>query len=753
VRFDRVVAVDWSAAGRPLTGSDSIWIAQARGAAVESWNPPTRAEAEARLRALMDEALGAGERVLIGADFAFGFPAEFAQALTGQAEALAVWDWLASRVTDDARNRNNRFAVASEMNRALPGLGPFWFRPAGLDLPEVPLKGRDRHGHGLAEMRVTDAGAPGAQSVWKLGGAGSVGSQVLTGLPVLWRLREGFAGRVAVWPFERIAGADVVMAEIFPSLLREEIAAVMPSRRGKPKRHDWPVKDAVQVRMSALALARMGDGGEALLAVPDPSAPLAEEGWILGVGAEARLRAAAAEVGTVALPPYPASEEAGAIAAQSRSDDPAPERPPLTPPRLRNDCFAMPQGVDWVPVDDALARLRAALVPITDAEEIAVAAAGGRVLAADVAARRSNPPHANAAVDGFGFAHAALAGDGPYELPLVTGRAAAGQPLDGPLPPGAAVRILTGAILPEGVDTVVLEEDCASDGARVAFDGPVKRGANTRRAGEDVAAGAKVLGAGRRLTPADLALLSALGVGRVTVLRRLRVAVLSTGDELLAEPVAEAPPHRIFDANRPMLLEVARRWDHVPVDLGCAPDNPAEIARRLDRGAREADVILTSGGASAGDEDHVSRLLRERAHLSSWRIALKPGRPLALALWPGAGGGVPVIGLPGNPVAALVCTLIFGRPALSLLSGAGWVAPLGVTVPAAFEKRKKPGRREYLRARLDAQGAAEVFASEGSGRISGLSWAEGLVELPDGAATIRPGDPVRYLPFAGLGLG
>ncbi|MCC5984157.1 MAG: molybdopterin molybdenumtransferase MoeA [Rhodobacteraceae bacterium] len=717
----------------------------------------------------MAEALGAGERVLIGADFAFGFPAGFSRALTGRDAALAVWDWLAGRITDDARNRNNRFAVAAEMNRALPGLGPFWFRPAGPDLPDLPLKGRARHGHGMAETRVTDARAPGAQPVWKLGGAGSVGSQVLTGLPVLWRLRAAYPGKVAVWPFEETRTAAVVLAEVFPSLLRERIAAVMPSRRGKPGRHDWPVMDAVQVRMLALALARLGDGVDALLAAPDRTAPLAEEGWILGVGAEARLIAAAAGVGGDALPPRAGAGAADAPGAPARDQgagrsggaspvagDPAPERMRLTPPRLRNDCFAMPQGVDWVPVDAALARLRAALAPLTDVEESAVAGAGGRVLAADVAARRSNPPHANAAVDGYGFAHAALAGEGPHELPLVTGRAAAGQPLDAPVPPGAAVRILTGAILPEGVDTVVLEEDCASDGARVAFDGPVKRGANARRAGEDVAAGAPVLTAGRRLTPADLALLSALGVGRVKVLRRLRVAVLSTGDELLDDPGTDAPPHRIFDANRPMLLEVARRWGHVPVDLGCAPDDPAEIAARLDRGAREADVILTSGGASAGDEDHVSRLLRARARLSSWRIALKPGRPLALALWPGGGDGgvaVPVIGLPGNPVAALVCTLIFGRPALSMLSGAGWVAPLGFDVPAAFGKRKKPGRREYLRARLDAQGAAEVFASEGSGRISGLSWAEGLVELPDGAATIRPGDPVRYLPYAGFGLG
>jgi molybdopterin molybdotransferase len=190
--------------------------------------------------------------------------------------------------------------------------------------------------------------------------------------------------------------------------------------------------------------------------------------------------------------------------------------------------------------------LRAALVPVTETEILPVARAGQRVLAEAVTALRSNPPRANSAVDGYGFAHAALGGPGPYTLPLAAGRAAAGQPFEAALPRGQAVRILTGAILPEGVDTVVLEEDCATDGARLAFDGPVKPGANTRRAGEDVAEGATALPAGRRLTPADLALLSALGIGRVSVHRALRVGVLSTGDEIVADPGAPAAPHQIY---------------------------------------------------------------------------------------------------------------------------------------------------------------------------------------------------------------
>ena len=178
-----------------------------------------------------------------------------------------------------------------------------------------------------------------------------------------------------------------------------------------------------------------------------------------------------------------------------------------------------------------------------------------------------------------------------------------------------------------------------------------------------------------------------------------------------------------------------------------APDDRAALRALLDDSAQQADVILTSGGASSGDEDHVSALLQKAGALQQWRIAVKPGRPLALGLW----DGKPVFGLPGNPVAALVCTLVFARPAMGVLAGMAWHEPQGFDVPAAFEKRKKPGRREYLRARIRG-GRAEVFASEGSGRISGLSWAEGLVELGDGERHVQPGDMVRYIPYAGFGI-
>lgn len=416
----------------------------------------------------------------------------------------------------------------------------------------------------------------------------------------------------------------------------------------------------------------------------------------------------------------------------------------LIPPRLRDDCFALPQGVSWVPVDEALARLREALHPLTATRECRAPEALGCILACDAVAQRANPPRANSAVDGYGFAHAAT-GAGVQHLPLAAGRAAAGQPFEGEVPAGQAVRILTGAIVPPGVDTVVLEEDCAVSDTHMAFDGPVRLGANIRAAGEDMQTGAIALRKGHRLRAPDLALLCALGIAEVTVFRPLRVGVLSTGDEILPSPDHPALPHQIYDANRPMLLGLVSGWGYEAVDLGHVRDDPALIEARLN--GAEVDAILTSGGASAGDEDHVARLLREKGTLSSWRIALKPGRPLALALW----RGVPVVGLPGNPVAALVCAAIFARPALSLMAGAGWCAPLAMTVPAGFSKRKKPGRREYLRARL-VDGVAERFASEGSGRISGLSWADGLIELPDEALDLEPGMPVRFLPYAGLGI-
>ncbi len=419
--------------------------------------------------------------------------------------------------------------------------------------------------------------------------------------------------------------------------------------------------------------------------------------------------------------------------------------PDLTPPTMRNDCFALPEGVNWMPVDEALAHLEGRLGCVVGQENIIVSDATGRVLAQPQVALRSNPPGANSAMDGYGFA-ADTIGAAPYVLPLVEGRAAAGAPFDGAVPKGHAVRILTGALVPLGVDTVVMEEDVSRTDTHIAFQGPIKAGSNTRKAGEDVEAGQVALPAGHKLCSPDLALLTGLGISEIAVHKPLRVGVLSTGDEIIAADGGASGPDKTYDANRPMLLSMAARWGFEACDLGHVNDDRDLLKASLNAACEQVDVILTTGGASAGDEDHVSALLRDEGALEAWRIALKPGRPLALGMW----HGVPIFGLPGNPVAAFVCAAIFAHPSLSALSGAGWVQPQGFMVPAAFSKTKKAGRREYLRAKMQPDGRVDVYKSEGSGRISGLSWADGLVELPDGAQVIAEGDLVRYIPYGSL---
>lgn len=415
---------------------------------------------------------------------------------------------------------------------------------------------------------------------------------------------------------------------------------------------------------------------------------------------------------------------------------------PIQPPPLKNDCFALPPGVDWTPVEEAKARLRSALSSVVAADQrVPIEHARDRILAVDIAAARSNPPASNSAVDGYGFKGPVEAGAQIMEL--APGRAAAGVPFEGHVGPGQAVRILTGAILPAGIDTVVLEEDCTIEPGRIAFQGPLKAGANTRNAGEDVTTDSPIFKAGRRLSATDLALLASAGVAEVPVHSRLRVGVLSTGDEI-REPGQSASDWQIYDANRLMLLSMLADLGFEAIDLGLVEDRREAVRDALNQGASQCDLILTSGGASAGDEDHVSAILKAEGQLTSWRIALKPGRPLVLGMW----ADTPLIGLPGNPVAAWVCTLVFGRPAMEVLAGGHWREPRGVVLPAGFTKNKRRGRAEYLRARISETGDVEVFPSEGSGRISSISWSDGLVELGFEAESIEPGTSVRYISYA-----
>lgn len=412
---------------------------------------------------------------------------------------------------------------------------------------------------------------------------------------------------------------------------------------------------------------------------------------------------------------------------------------------LKNDCFALPAGVDWTPVREALDTLRGRMHCVVGAEFVPTHSASGRILASPAISTRAHPPFANSAVDGYGFAHASVT-SATAELPLQNGRAAAGVPYQGVVESGNALRILTGAAIPSGVDTIILEEDVEVEDNVITFSAGLKLGANCRPAGEDIEDATLLLSPGHKLTAGDIGMLASVGVAEVEVRTQLRVGILSTGDEVV--PLgASAGSSKIYDANRPMLAAILESWGYQVVDLGHVGDDPVAVRDALDKGAATADAVLSTGGASAGDEDHVSATLQDGGDFNIWRIAIKPGRPLAMSMW----GGVPVFGLPGNPVAAFVCTLVFARPSLAVLAGAPWSEPQGTVLSAKFSKSKKRGRSEYLRARKSGN-EVEIFASEGSGRVSGLSWANGLVVLGPEAREISPGDPVQFISFAEFGL-
>jgi molybdopterin molybdotransferase len=301
-------------------------------------------------------------------------------------------------------------------------------------------------------------------------------------------------------------------------------------------------------------------------------------------------------------------------------------------------------------------------------------------------------------------------------------------------------------VIPAGTDTVALEEDCEVIGNQLHLNGTLKAGANLRKAGEDIKAQDRILTAGTRLTPTQISVLASVGVESADVYQRLRVGVLSTGDEV--KPIgSEVTDWQIYDVNRPMLSALVAQLGYQLVDLGHVLDRAEDVKAALERGAEQCDLILTSGGISAGDEDHVSKTLKAHGEISNWRIAIKPGRPLALAMF----HGTPVVGLPGNPVAAWVCALYFAAPAMALLAGGEWFEPQGYMLPANFSKNKKPGRNEMLRARV-RNGQVEAFGSEGSGRVTGLAWSDGLVDLDDSAQQIEPGTPVKFIPYASFGL-
>lgn len=416
---------------------------------------------------------------------------------------------------------------------------------------------------------------------------------------------------------------------------------------------------------------------------------------------------------------------------------------------LANDCFAY--GGDRIPVRAAQALLRERIAPVVAVTECSLAQAPGRCLAAVLSSQRDVPAFDNAAVDGFAFAFHTGMREAGARLTLVSGRAAAGHPFGGELAPGSALRVLTGAVMPTGADTVALQEEATLEDGTVVIPPGLELGANRRRAGEDVRAGQPILGAGIRLRPQEIGLAAELGLAALPVFAPLRVAILSTGDELLA-PGSTHRSGGVYDANRPILQALLRSLPVEVTDLGIAPDEAGAVRRILASAAAAHDVLLTSGGASRGDEDHVVRTVAADGRLDFWQIAMKPGRPLAF----GRLGEAVFIGLPGNPVATMVCFLLFARPVIARLAGFAWRTPLGLPVPAAFAMTKRPGRSEYLRGRLDADAvgglAAHHIAREGSGILTSMVEADGLIELDDAVTAVRPGEPVPFLSFAELGI-
>ena len=398
--------------------------------------------------------------------------------------------------------------------------------------------------------------------------------------------------------------------------------------------------------------------------------------------------------------------------------------------------------------DDARRRMLDAVTPVAGVERVALRSALGRVLAQDVQSRLNVPAHTNSAMDGYAVFGDDVADEGIKTLTVV-GSAFAGRPYAGTVAAGECVRIMTGAVMPGKTDTIVIQEQVEQHGEQIRLNGGARRGDNVRNAGEDIAVGDTVLPVGHRISPADLGLLGSLGFPEVSVYRKLRVAFFSTGDELrsLGEPLGEG---EIYDSNRYTLFGMLTRLGVEIIDLGVVRDTPGDVRKAFEDAASCADAIISSGGVSVGEADYVKEILQEIGQIQFWKVAMKPGRPLAF----GRVHNACFFGLPGNPVAVMVTFYQFVQPALRRMAGDNAETEPLMRATCHSKLKKKPGRIEYQRGVIErtAEGSLVVHktGAQGSGILRSMSTANCFIILPDDAETIEPGMEVDVQPFFGL---
>jgi molybdopterin molybdotransferase len=410
------------------------------------------------------------------------------------------------------------------------------------------------------------------------------------------------------------------------------------------------------------------------------------------------------------------------------------------------DACATPKGL--LSVTDARARIDALVAPIDGEEQLPIRPALGRVLAMPVISTIDVPPYTNSAMDGYALCGTDLPASGNARLKLI-GRAMAGAPFAGRIGSGEAVRIMTGAVMPEGADTVLMQEQVGVEGDWITIGSGHKAGENVRKAGEDMAAGDTVLTPGKLLLPADIGVIASLGIAEVRVKRRLRVVFFSTGDELksLGEPLG---PGQIYDSNRYTLHGMLNRLGVEPLDLGVIRDDRETIRTAFREACANADVVITTGGVSVGEADFVKQTLDELGQVDFWKIAMKPGKPLAF----GRLGHAMFFGLPGNPVSVMATFYQFVQPALQKMQGMTEIPALTLKLPCVVDLKKQPGRLEYQRGILqrDAQGILSVTSTgrQGSHVLSSMSRSNCFIILPAECAGVRQGELVEVQPFAGL---